>query len=426
MVRQALTSDIAASIEAIHTELEVARGRANLGFEVEDRPLNISRLYDSVSVWPKMYWKSRDQDAEGIAIGSLQTLGVPALEDYEKCFDADAQQTPTRIFGGLKFSGEPFFFVPTFRLTRSGGRCEFRLNARWHTGEEIEEIKGNAARVLRSLYSNEEQRSVSLRFLGEVMSRENWLAAVRKAQDAIRQGRLEKIVLARASEYHFDYGQRGDLLAALRRNSQDSFVMTFEDESSTFVSITPELLYRRSWCFIASEALAGTADATVEGDTSLLQSEKERHEHGVVVKGIRESLGSIGAQLRPEIETTLKHVGRLVHLNAKIEAECDQCTDYGLLSAIHPTPAVGVYPQTECSALLKELEGFERGWYAAPLGWMERNNAEFAVGIRSALLTRDNKLTAYAGAGIVAESNPEAEWSETQAKLDAFFSRIHE
>ena len=87
-----------------------------------------------------------------------------------------------------------------------------------------------------------------------------------------------------------------------------------------------------------------------------------------------------------------------------------------MINAIHPTPAVCGIPDEKAQLSIEQLENFDRGWYAGPVGWISKNGAEFAVGIRSAQIHQKN-LRIYTGAGIVQGSDPDSEWNEIDAKL---------
>jgi salicylate biosynthesis isochorismate synthase len=91
---------------------------------------------------------------------------------------------------------------------------------------------------------------------------------------------------------------------------------------------------------------------------------------------------------------------------------------------LHPTPAVGGLPQGKAVSWILEHEQAERGWYAAPIGWLDaKGDGEFYVALRSALISGKN-IHIYAGAGIVAESDPEAEYAETELKLSGMLSAL--
>ena len=98
-----------------------------------------------------------------------------------------------------------------------------------------------------------------------------------------------------------------------------------------------------------------------------------------------------------------------------------------LVEALHPTPALGGDPRPDALQLIRQLEPIPRGWYGAPVGWIDSQlEGEFAVAIRSAV-AQEARVWVYAGAGIVADSLPRPEWQETELKfkpmLDAHQSR---
>jgi salicylate biosynthesis isochorismate synthase/menaquinone-specific isochorismate synthase len=111
-------------------------------------------------------------------------------------------------------------------------------------------------------------------------------------------------------------------------------------------------------------------------------------------------------------------VGNLQHLATPIRAQlAESHSAIALAGLLHPTPAVGGEPRDQALALIAELEGIDRGWYAAPIGWMDATeDGEFCVGLRSALL-RDREAHLFAGNGIVADSDPAAELAETELKF---------
>jgi menaquinone-specific isochorismate synthase len=108
------------------------------------------------------------------------------------------------------------------------------------------------------------------------------------------------------------------------------------------------------------------------------------------------------------------------HLRTHIEGILEQDnTDADLLRTLHPTPAVGGLPKEGAVRWIAEAEPFDRGWFAGPVGWIGGDSAEFAVGIRSGLVS-DTTLSLYAGAGIVPGSEAEQEWAEIENKLSPF------
>jgi salicylate biosynthesis isochorismate synthase/menaquinone-specific isochorismate synthase len=173
-------------------------------------------------------------------------------------------------------------------------------------------------------------------------------------------------------------------------------------------------------------ALAGStrrsADPSVDDHLGeqLRHSDKERSEHAIVVRRIERSLGRHAVWVESEREPGLVKVANIQHLATPIHAQlAEPRSAVELAGLLHPTPAVGGEPRERALAVIEQLEELDRGWYAAPVGWMDAfEDGEFCVGIRSALL-RDRTAHLYAGNGIVAGSDPTAELAETELKLGA-------
>ncbi len=255
-----------------------------------------------------------------------------------------------------------------------------------------------------------------------------WTRAVRAGLDAIRNGKLRKVVLGRTARYVAS--SEIDPMLVLHRLAQTeprSFRYFIEPQAGrAFVGVSPERLFSRVGRTLKSEAVAGTrprgVDAVADqlmGD-ALLSSAKDRREHQFVVERIREALEPFSQTLRFDDEPRLLRLGYVQHLRTRMAVELQEgVTDEMLLKALHPTPAVSGSPVTEAVHAIRTLEPFDRGLFAGPIGVRTAHASEFAVGIRSALIDGDS-LTAFAGAGIVEGSDAADEWRETAHKLLAF------
>ena len=261
-------------------------------------------------------------------------------------------------------------------------------------------------------------------------SQRSWERRVANAVAAIRRGELDKVVLARGVEHRLLDGWRWDAgacLTQLDREQPDAHVFAWSDPQarSTFVGATPELLGRTAGTAFDTVALAGTTprdddparDAAL--GQALLDSRKDRHEHAITLQAIDAGLRPWARRLDVPTAPRLRRLPGLQHLETPIHAELERA---GLLpelaQTLHPTPAVGGWPRAASRDWLAS-EPLERGWYAAPLGWLDaQGDGLLAVAIRSALL-RGDRAWSFAGAGIVADSDPAAEWRETEAKLRA-------
>ena len=263
-------------------------------------------------------------------------------------------------------------------------------------------------------------------------------ALVSEAVAAIDRGAFHKVVLARTLT--LDRGL--DVVAVLdrlRRRNPACATFAFSVGETTFLGATPEELVTLDGSRLHTVALAGTAP---RGDTpetderlaaGLLASTKNRSEHRFVVDGITEALTGLGLVDPAPAEPGLMRLNRVQHLHTPITAEVQRrrtgASDMDVLRAagvLHPTAAVGGTPTGASLEFIARHEGFDRGWYAAPVGWCDLDgNGEMGVALRCAL-TGPEGACLFAGAGVVADSLPAEELTETAYKLRALLDAIDE
>jgi isochorismate synthase len=256
--------------------------------------------------------------------------------------------------------------------------------------------------------------------------------AVAQAVERIRAGELEKVVLAR--EVQAEAPRAHDpaaLFGALRELFPSCYCFCAGTPEAAFIGASPELLVRRRGAGAQTVALAGStrrsADPAVDDHLGeqLRVSAKNRSEHEIVVRRIERALRRHSVWVEARGEPELVKVANIQHLATPIHAQlADPRSAVALAGLLHPTPAVGGEPGPAAVAAIAELEQLDRGWYAGPVGWMDAvEDGEFCVALRSALL-RDRTAHLFAGAGIVADSDPEAELAETELKLDALLPLV--
>lgn len=265
--------------------------------------------------------------------------------------------------------------------------------------------------------------------LDAVGDRERWCQLVDRARDSIRASALEKVVMARSVRLKAPQGAHFDVAATLRRlrhQNEAAFVFAFgQPDDGMFVGATPETLVRLRGLSVETQVLAGTtrrgADAAEDEalGRQLMESAKDRHEHALTAQAIASALGPWCDELTIPETPRLARLRRLTHLETPVRGTLREPTDVlTLVECMHPTPAVGGAPRQGALDWLESHEGLERGWYAGPVGWVgAEGDGVFAVAIRSALL-RGDTAEAFAGAGIVAASEPTLEWDETGLKLE--------
>jgi menaquinone-specific isochorismate synthase len=263
------------------------------------------------------------------------------------------------------------------------------------------------------------------------MAPNDWCTRVAKACEELRSGTLRKVVLAREVDVRAD---RPISRRAVLERLRDAYPGCMLFAVDNFVGASPELLVARHGDRVRSHPLAGTAprSADLEADARLAAelraSDKNREEHRITIDMVHETLIPYCSYLDEEAEPSIVPMANVMHLGTMVEGQLSSPPPSVLELALnlHPTPAVGGWPVEHALDLINDLEGIDRGRYAGPVGWVDAaGNGEWAVGIRSAEIG-DDGLTArvFAGVGVVADSDPQAELAETRAKFQAMLSAI--
>ncbi len=251
-----------------------------------------------------------------------------------------------------------------------------------------------------------------------------WRTTVRDAVATIHTGALEKVVLAR--EVHATTTRAFDVaetVRQLRYAHPTCYVFGFWSGESAFVGATPERLVRVDGREVQASSLAGSVrrGASPADDAAhaqeLFASAKDRSEHEIVRRALCAGLARLCDDVTAADMPTLLSLPQVHHLHTAVHARLRPGhTILQVLKELHPTPAVGGAPRDLALHFIREHEGMDRGWYAGPVGWLQRDRGEFAVALRSALIDGSNALL-FAGCGIVADSNPDQEYAESLLKL---------
>jgi isochorismate synthase len=263
--------------------------------------------------------------------------------------------------------------------------------------------------------------------VSSAMPPEHYEAAVARAVELIRAGRMEKIVLAREVQVHApsEYDPAA-IFGVLRDAFPSCFVFCVGRGDATLIAASPELLVRREGQRVSTLALAGStrrsADPAVDAHLGeqLMRNSSYREEHAIVARRIERTLHSYAIWVAAAPEPTLVRIANIQHLATPIRAQLAAPVEaIELAGLMHPTPAVGAEPAQPALQLIPALEGLDRGWYSGPVGWTDAaGDGEFCVALRCALLRR-NVARCYAGNGIVQGSHPSSELAETEIKLAA-------
>ncbi|MGH2767824.1 MAG: isochorismate synthase [Actinomycetota bacterium] len=260
------------------------------------------------------------------------------------------------------------------------------------------------------------------------VSERRWLEAVASAREAVREGRLEKVVLARDLVVEFE---RPPDPRAVASRLTVAFPECFTFAGAGAVGATPELLVRRERGHVSSVTLGGSAPRAPDPaedarlGEALVASPKDRLEHELAVRTVREALERVCGEVRCDPRPSLLPLANIQHLRTHLEGRLTTpLTALELAGLLHPTAAVCGVPAEAALGVIRELEGIDRGHYAGPVGWVDAmGDGEWAIALRCAELS-GRRARLFAGAGIVSESDPEQELEETRLKLRAVLSAL--
>ncbi len=362
--------------------------------------------------------------------------------------DVDAPFGGPHFFTSFAFHdevepGEAFaaarVFVPRWQVARAGEVTTAVANILVEAGSDIDALAqrvwrahGKFARFEVAEAAREPSPAATpLRFTQTEAG--DYRAAVRRGLERIAEGEFEKIVLARAIDLQACRKLHPlEVLNGLRERFPECYAFSAATGTGpSFIGASPERLVRVSQGVIETEALAGSArrGAGASEDAALaaglLRSEKDLREHRHVIGSITRRLAPLGVALEHAEAPSVRKLANVQHLHTPMRGRLPEGVRLlDLVSVLHPTPAVGGTPREAALARIRELEGFPRGLYAGALGWINaRGGGEFFVGLRSALVEGE-RARVYAGAGIVAGSEPEREFAETELKFQALLAAL--
>ncbi len=418
---------------------------------------------------PAFYWRSRD-GWEYAGLGAAHVIAGKGPDVMARAADEAtvflrqnvvAEKAPSarspRFLGGFSFDpmrvtdaqwlsagfGDAALIMPEAlylrRDTQSHMLFAFEVSARTNPEALVERLAVFNEHYWRGFQQALPDPAWTLRTPPDSQPRHStWTETAGQLIDRVGEGELEKVVLARSLELSGGPVSKAALnpwpiVGALRAFDSSCYQFGIQfTEQGAFVGSSPERLFRLDGRHLESEALAGTVLRDVDetrdralSDT-LLGSVKDQLEHKLVIAALVESLSSLSASGRASATTASQVVKlrTLQHLRSTIGIDLRDDVSVGdVLAALHPTPAVAGVPRAKALAAIRESETDARGWYSGPVGWISADAAEFAVGIRSALLGADSARL-YAGAGLVNGSVAENEWQEVDDKLQVFLSAV--
>jgi menaquinone-specific isochorismate synthase len=338
-------------------------------------------------------------------------------------FSFDPLKTRTKLWS--KFS-HSYFSLPRYMLTIKRGQAYLTTNILCtHNDDETlaDKLHQERAELLTRIVEPRFEENTLNKI--EEINPNDWKLSVKKLVTDLKNGELKKVVLARELRLYFkERVQVEQVIHYLLKEQKESFVFALESNGDCFIGATPERLVKKEGSEVYSTCLAGsiargkTSEEDQELGKKLLSDVKNLNEHQFVVDMIKEAMEDYCSELIIPKQPELMKMKYIQHLFTPVSGVIqDDRSLLQLVNHLHPTPALGGMPKLEALEKIREIEELDRGFYAAPIGWLDsKGNGEFAVAIRSGLI-QGNEASLFAGCGIVENSDVEAEFLETRIKF---------
>ncbi len=415
---------------------------------------------------PYLYWARPDQDLQLVGLGEawrstasgrqrFDTLSS-ALCQLERNWHTDSEPgaaNPSQgVFCAMAFApddpmtacwdGLPnsILFVPRLLLRSEAGQTSLTFSCAGNEVQHPEAVLGNWSGLIEQLCQavatapepDENHGGRAVRVTPQTDT--SWTQAVQAAIAAIKSGRLDKVVSARRVRLEASRSfEATKILARLARLYPSCLLFAINLGGSTVVSATPERLATLNNRTIRCDALGGTTARSQDSRQDrqltlrLLNCRKAQHEHALVVESVQAALEPLCDELAAPATAEVVKLRNLQHLWTGIKGTLRP--GVSLLDAarrLHPTPAVAGTPTDRACQWLQEHEDLARGWYSGLVGWLQTNgDGELSVLLRCAVL-QERSADLFAGAGIVSDSDPQAELQETEIKLHAMLEAMQD
>ncbi len=415
-----MTTPASAGSEPATSDLATASAAA---LTVRTVPVDLegTALLDLVPENEPVTWLRKGEGLVGWGVAArLDTSGPTRFSDAVKWWsetvaraevDDRVNEPGTGLvsFGAFAFADEPgrsVLVVPQVIVGRRGDRT-------WLTTVSVD------TPTLKP--STPPRAPVGLTFSDGALNGEEWMGVVADAVTRINAGDLEKVVLARDLIASTD--EALDVRWPLRRLAEH-YEMCWTFHVDGIFGATPEMLVRRERGLVTSRVLAGTIRRTGDDErdlalaATLARSSKDLEEHEYAVRSVADALEPHCSSMNVPEAPFVLHLPNVMHLATDVNGVVhDVATSLQLAESLHPSAAVGGTPTLPARQLIADLEGMPRDRYAGPVGWMDASgDGEWGIALRSAVVTGSG-VRLFAGCGIVADSDPEAELAESQAKF---------
>ena len=423
------------------SELDLTKGKDFVSIDFQTNISSIAGLLGHFHPIPKYYFKNKSKETEFLALGSWKTY--TSLYEFDEIDRIVKDNSFIKVVGAQRFQQEDCsiewhglqdcnFFIPQILIQRTSNNVKLNviLPLDFMTSDlKRKEYLHELANTLDpNTFSFQEHNNFQVGKM-ESPTYGEWDRIVKESLKEITLKKIDKIVLSRKKVISY---KRQICTADIFRDmyeklNQQSYSVYFKfSHQQTFMSFTPETLFKVKDGTLALDSLAGTRQrGSSDKEDNLLEKElladkKEMNEHRVVTEYISSKMQKLVETVNIDKSEGILKQKYVQHIHTTLDGKLkDKIKSFDLLKTFHPTPAVGGQPKTDALKLIKKLEPYRRGLYAAPIGYFAKDQSEFAVAIRCAL-AHGEKLHIYGGCGIVEDSMPKSEWLETKNKMKNF------
>lgn len=446
--RISFIENILATLQANQTDETV------ISFTEETEPVSLLSVFQAArnSGKDRMFWSNHERTFSYVGIGVATKIIVDEVERYDtlekkwnellkKAIIHDPYKmngTGLLGIGGMSFDPKKSttdlwahfpssqLTVPELFVVETDGRYFMTMNQIVSKSSQAEAVENHFNQLQSIVQGVKPLQKTSHQVVNKVEVDPNgWKQAVEDAVTAIINDKAKKIVMAREMKLNFDKEANiAHLIQKLLVMQANSYVFAMEHDGHCFLGATPERLVQVQGKQLLSACIAGTiprgktAEEDAQLGAALLNDNKNREEHDYVVQMIRDQISAYCKQVDMPAEPILHPLKNLQHLYTPVEATLkERVSIFEIIRALHPTPALGGLPKEASLAFIRDNERLDRGWYGAPVGWLDSNqNGEFVVAIRSGLI-RGTDASLFAGCGVMRDSDAEMEYEETNVKF---------
>jgi len=396
--------------------------------------ITINKLLPSIKNNHFCYFKSKDNINEYLGIGVIKSFrGIDSISSALNIIESNTKQNLI-FMGGQNFSplitntnewlkfSNCYYFLPRLVIAQNNNEYSLNINiSNKSISSEVEKLNliHEITRCLTFIFS----RDSSYQYLSKelIPDQSKWIKNLELIKTKIDSNTtLEKVVMARKVKYSFNQ-EKGNNFANYFLDNVEKYPNSYNfylslGEKNNFISYSPEKFLKIEKKKLTIDAIAGS-----EKTKELLFSDKNIKEHRFVFSEIQSNLNELGIIFETLFKEETLDLGYIMHIHTMLKSKIENLkTLPSLINKLHPTPAVGGFPKDESIKAISENEGFNRGWYAAPVGIMSHKHTELLVAIRS-ILNHLNELHLFAGAGIISQSDSLEEWNETYQKMNNLF-----